>query len=90
VPLLLPYRTASIIVRINLGFASNLMLVLAYLTSDFEFKIQSALWEEHIVPVIIRLENIAQTRPIKSSFENDEEFEEALGFWTRPDCLREG
>ena len=57
------------------------MLVLAYLTSDFEFKIQSALWEEHIVPVIIRLENIAQTRPIKSSFENDEEFEEALGFW---------
>ena len=58
--------------------------------SDLEFKIQSAHWEEHIAPVIIRLENIAQTRPIKSSFENDEEFEEALGFWTRPDCLREG
>jgi hypothetical protein len=49
--------------------------------SDFEFKVKSAHWEKHIAPVIIRLENIAQTRPVKSNFENDEEFEEALGFW---------
>ena len=49
--------------------------------SDAEFRRLSGLWEDHIAPVIVELERIAATKPQPSSFEENEAFEEALGFW---------
>ena len=49
--------------------------------SDDEFIRLSGLWEDHIAPVIVELERIADTKPQPSSFEENEAFEEALGFW---------
>jgi hypothetical protein len=49
--------------------------------SDVEFSRLSALWEDHIAPVIDELERMAGTRPQLSSFEDSEDFEEAFGFW---------
>ena len=50
-------------------------------TSDVEFGRLSILWEEHIAPTIVDLERIALTRPEPGSFEDNESFEEAYGFW---------
>ena len=49
--------------------------------SDAEFRRLLDLWEDHIAPVIIELKRMAGTRPQPSSFEDSEDFEEALGFW---------
>ena len=49
--------------------------------SDDEFMRLSGLWEDHIAPVIVKLERIADTKPQPSSFEENDAFEEALGFW---------
>lgn len=49
--------------------------------SDDEFIRLSGLWEDHIAPVIVELERIADTKPQPSSFEENEAFEEAFGFW---------
>lgn len=49
--------------------------------SDDEFMRLSALWGDHIVPVIVELKRMAGTRPQPSSFEDREDFEEAFGFW---------
>lgn len=49
--------------------------------SDAEFRGLSGLWENHIAPVIVELEPIADTKPQPSSFEVREAFEEAFGFW---------
>lgn len=49
--------------------------------SDVEFSRLSDLWEDHIAPLIVELEQMAGTRPQPSSFEDSEDFEEAFGFW---------
>ena len=53
--------------------------------SDFqsadEFRRLSGLWEDHIAPVIVELKRIADTKPQPDSFEENEAFEEAFGFW---------
>ena len=53
--------------------------------SDFksvaELRRLSDLWEDHIAPLIVELEQMAGTRPQPSSFEDSEDFEEAFGFW---------
>lgn len=46
-----------------------------------EFRRLSGPWEDHIAPVIVQLERIADTQPQPSSFEDSEDFEEAFGFW---------
>jgi hypothetical protein len=49
--------------------------------SDDEFIRLSGLWEDHIAPVIVELKRLADTKPHPSSFQDQESFEEAFGFW---------